>query len=1559
ESDYSKQVLNSPLILVPVSLEQESIKSPIVLKATEDEIVINPTLSYKLSHDFKISLPEFEEYDFPLVLQKLRGFAKENGWVFKDEICLSILSFLKINMYKDLERHKDSIMNHPLINDFAGNFSFNKKELESMMQTADSITDFNHDSVKPQEVFQIVDADSSQQDAILCADKGVSFVLQGPPGTGKSQTITNIIASKLADGKKVLFVSEKKAALEVVYKRLKESGLSDFILTLHNNKANKKETLSQLENVLALSRKNISLDDSVQHELKKLEKDRDNLNTYAKQVNEPIAPLNKSIFFANGIISKFSDAEDISFSIPSIRETTEDQFREYIETLGLVASKIKEMNDDCSTNPWRNNIVQYMTNEFIHDLGEKKNNIVAATEKIHAAYKRLEAELGISAESLDIQSTEKIIALLKKAFASPVVPKIWLDENTEETQKYIFEQKNFKNVYSSIVDYLPQLFEKLQIANTAWNYKTTDLTSISEAKLLAETLETIVDGDSCYHNLKNDINTLSFILTNEEIVNNYNTISNTISSEYNKDIFSIDFKSMEIRYKYNYNSVFKVFNSSYRKDKKLLKQLLLNPKNKKTQADIILLLENLNKRQELKETIENQKTRMTILFPLIYKMENTDFSLIHKEIEKYNLLKDCTAQCKQILTILMHVNNKKELLSHLFENRFQGISTDWNEIENSMNWFKDFTSSCKSTNESELGISIAQNFVVQSCTNDNYKTAVESNLSAIESLYNQSKNDFEWFAAKFENQTEILSKSFDSIKERIVSCAENMHNLEIWIDYRAVREKASAIGLSDFLQIIENKPILNKEIIAIFEKRFFRLWLDSVFPEYPAVAKFRHTTQEKLIEDFSELDKKQLKIAQLRIKEKIINSLPPLDTFTSGEVNILKRELSKQRKIMPIRKLFNKIPNLLMTLKPCLMMSPLSVSQFLESDCYQFDTVIFDEASQVKTENAIGAISRGKQVIIAGDSKQLPPTNFFEVATSDSEFDTEDDDRNELLDTSILEEALFLPSKELLWHYRSRHEHLIAFSNSTIYKDRLVTFPSNKEEMPDWGVEYIYVENGIYTNKGNLCEAERVADEVFKHIKNHPDRTLGVITFGIVQEVAIESAINKRRQANPQYEDFFKEDRHEAFFVKNLENVQGDERDTIIFSIGYAKDNAGKMAMRFGPLGMVGGERRLNVAITRAKYNIKLIGSILPTDIDTDKISNEGPKLLRKYIEFARNGIKVLQNEIKFSNELQFDSPFEQSVYNFLDSQKYKVSTQVGCSGFRIDMAVKHPTLSGVFVIGIECDGATYHSSRTARERDRLRQDVLEMMGWKIHRIWSTDWIKNTAEEKKRLLKAVANAIETYRADLEIEKKHFTQLNEQNIEISEMYSISDKPFNTDNYKFAEYKEYDISRHPFTLSSTLLEMIKTEQPVHFDIICQRLCPLYGRDKVTSTVQKEIRKALRFNSLFLCEDGFYSLAQSENSFDVRVAGSRQIKYISLDEISKGMLKIIENNIGLTENELVTETEHAFGFKRTGTNLENRMRESIALLKQANKITINGGKIIVNDANKNTPSAKQEEF
>lgn len=639
------------------------------------------------------------------------------------------------------------------------------------------------------------------------------------------------------------------------------------------------------------------------------------------------------------------------------------------------------------------------------------------------------------------------------------------------------------------------------------------------------------------------------------------------------------------------------------------------------------------------------------------------------------------------------------------------------------------------------------------------------------------------------------------------------------------------------------------------------------------------------------------------------------------------------------------------------MMSPLSVSLFLEAETYQFDTVIFDEASQVCTENAIGAISRGKQVIIAGDSKQLPPTNFFTASTS-SDDDYDSDDESEDIDAyeSILDEANLLPERTLLWHYRSRHEDLIAFSNTKIYRNNLITFPANVEKIPDNGVEYEYVRDGYYDRggkKGNVVEANKVAKMVFEHFDKYPNRSLGVIAFGEVQQLALDTAIRGMRIRNLNYEHFFDEEVDEPFFIKNLENVQGDERDTIIFSIGYAKDSAGVFRMNFGPLSKSGGERRLNVAITRAKHNVKLVGSIMPTEIDIDRISSDGPKLLRSYIDFAIRGKDSLAHDITKLDLVEHDSPFEEAVYNFLDRKGYKVATQVGCSGYRIDMAVRHPNLSGVYILGVECDGAAYHSARTARERDRLRQEVLENMGWTIYRIWSTDWIKDPIKEGEALISAINEALADYENETNLEvidSKKFGDMDANTyLSVTEMDKLS---MNLSNpYGLPPAKQTDLGAlernyyGQLEPSDCIMAFINNEFPLHLDLLYQRMAPLYGNEKATVKVRRMVNPVLKTLSERISMEGEFLYPKNWDRITVRVPNKRKIGHISVNELAEAMITILQVVVGSTREGLCLETTRLYGWQRMTQGISASMNAACDLLIEQGRVQQLEGKIILN--------------
>lgn len=687
------------------------------------------------------------------------------------------------------------------------------------------------------------------------------------------------------------------------------------------------------------------------------------------------------------------------------------------------------------------------------------------------------------------------------------------------------------------------------------------------------------------------------------------------------------------------------------------------------------------------------------------------------------------------------ISQEKELAKQLGD-RYQGITTDWAAIKTDVTAVSDYLSKGRTA--------VTADFLELVCDSKELRDEANVAINALRFARDDTTAQFTAFAKYFDPAQRFERIDLLALSDRYDKCIDGFGELNKWLDYVEAKEECDSKGLASFTAAIADRNNTVEDVCNAFERGFCLQWLSSIIDDVPAVQSFRRRVHEQRSERFIKLDAKQYEIARKTIRKRIIDTYPSLNRVAKAgsELGILRHEMEKKRRIMPLRKLFQSIPTLLLTLKPCLMMSPLSVAYFLDAEKYQFDMVIFDEASQIFPQDAIGAIFRAKQVIIAGDTKQLPPTNFFAASTSNSSEGYDDDEgyENEVYDSILEETANVLPNRTLLWHYRSKHEHLIAFSNQEIYKNDLVTFPSSNESDPDTGVEFVYVEDGYYEpspRNYNILEARRIVELIKEHIEKHPDRSLGVIAFSEKQQQAIALEIQRFREKHSEYEAFFAEGKEEEFFVKNLENVQGDERDTIFFSVGYAKTREQKannrpMSMRFGPLGISGGERRLNVAITRAKVNVKLVSSILPSDIDLSRTESEGIRMLRSYIEFAMNGESTLAAAHRNSRP----DDFVDSIAKFIQSQGFKVKQYVGCSGYRIDIAVEHPSnLIEQFVAGVECDGFSYASAKTSRDRDRLRSSVLKNMGWNMYRVWSAEWYKNPEVEGQKLIAFLKGAV--------------------------------------------------------------------------------------------------------------------------------------------------------------------------------------------------------------------------
>lgn len=568
-----------------------------------------------------------------------------------------------------------------------------------------------------------------------------------------------------------------------------------------------------------------------------------------------------------------------------------------------------------------------------------------------------------------------------------------------------------------------------------------------------------------------------------------------------------------------------------------------------------------------------------------------------------------------------------------------------------------------------------------------------------------------------------------------------------WSKFLAAKADVEEMGAVDLVICVERGTLRSELLVEAFDYAFHRTLSKGILSMHRELARFSGDSHELLRKDYADLDKQLIKLNGAMYAAKVDAAKRPLPGVSAGragdltEMALLSKETKKQKRHIPIRQLLKRAGRSLLELKPCFMMGPLSVAQYLEQGYLSFDLIVMDEASQLRPEDALGAIARGKQLVVVGDPKQLPPTNFFDQLMSDD--DEDPDDAPAIVDgaESILGicEHLYRPVRTLRWHYRSRHESLIAFSNAQFYGGRLVVFPSPYKRNRRLGVNYRYVNDGSYQDRRNMPEAQRIVKEVIEHMLTTEEESLGVVTLNQTQRELIQDLFDQKSRDVPAVAKYL--ERHKdagwPFFVKNLENVQGDERDVIFVSTTFGKPPDGSpVRQNFGPINRPDGWRRLNVLFTRARRRLDLFSSMLPSDIQVDgeKVSL-GRRALRDYLEFARTG--SLPGPAPQVSGREPDSDFELAVAESLRLRGYQCEPQVGVAGYFIDLGVRHPERSSEFLAGIECDGATYHSSLSARDRDRIRQEILESLGWRgrIVRVWSTDWFSDPKGQTDRLVR--------------------------------------------------------------------------------------------------------------------------------------------------------------------------------------------------------------------------------
>jgi very-short-patch-repair endonuclease len=1212
DSEDSSETSRAPLIFVPIELKRKTVNTRYAVHLFDDDILVNPSLNELCKTQFKFELPAFdaekdsiEEY-FSKILQAISGM---KGWGFLSEVHIGLFSFSKLLMYRDLDPQNwpdaAKLTSHPLIQQLTG---IETQDASDAREIPDPAT--LDQAMKPADCFQIVDADSSQQAAILAARQGMSMVIDGPPGTGKSQTITNIIAESLAAGKTVLFVSEKAAALEVVQRRLQQTGLGDFALELHSRQASKKTVLEEINRTLELQKEAARVAMQPAEELLRI---RDSLNTYRQELHEPLGNLKVSPFEAMSRASGLASEPEVTCEIPEVMSWSPEQLAESDRQLAALDSRLARVGDPAQ-HPWRG--------VGLKTVGlSQKQRIAKACEDLILSIGQL------------LQSAGSVATWL--GLAAPIDVKVATDHLT---------------VARVLLEAPPGLANCVQ--DDRWNPPATGLFSFLSLGQLRAKLK------PAWQNLARPEAELE------------------------------QWDAVVARLRLHGPVIFRLLHPSWYRDRKRIKSYMIESH-----------LPAISKQVEL----------LTVL---------TQSGQLRKQIE---------AQVPKF--------------SAQFGAAWQGLDSDWTGLEKLA---RTAVAVRQVVLAGRISAASAAKFIEQQ---DRSRAVVDINASQV-ALTRLEGAWREWLLAIASDEkqwpgTDWQTTELSSVARRLAELPNQMEKIDDWVDLQQSIGECVNSPLSMYVSwaLGTSGAAVRGRLASAFKRHFYRLWVEEALGRRESLRAFRGQDHQAVIRKFQELDQQWLALTRNRVASMLAAKRPSASqtAHRQSKLGLLQAEIRKKTRHMPLRKLLAAAGEVVQSIKPCFMMSPLSVAQYLAPGSMEFDVVIFDEASQVEPADAYGAVARANQLLLVGDEKQLPPTNFFDRV------DPQEEDSDELADvhSQDLESILSLGIVRLRhrcglrWHYRSRHSSLIEFSNEKFYDGALRVFPSPHTDCSELGLTFRHVESAMYmrgAGRFNPVEARTVAAAVIQHALEHPELSLGVGTLNQPQQRAIEDEIERLRRSNndPRIEQFFAAHAaRDPFFVKNLENIQGDERDVIFLSVGFGKDQNGRLHVNFGALNSDGGWRRLNVLITRARRRCVVFSSIRSDEIDLGATQARGVVALKEYLYAAEHG----RLKDAFVPGGDHESEFEASVCRALRSHGWEVHAQVGCAGFAIDLAVVDPRSPGRYLLGIECDGATYHSSPTARDRDRLRQEVLEDLQWNIYRIWSTDWFKRPVAVLEALLK--------------------------------------------------------------------------------------------------------------------------------------------------------------------------------------------------------------------------------
>ncbi len=1449
----------APLILSTATLEKKRTRhgSEYWIRGAGEDAELNGVMSEKLRLEFGIELPPFDGTSVEDYIATAAAVAPKNiTWKLRRQIAVGVFPSARMAMYHDLDPEHRTLHASEIVRTM---LTGSNSDAENPFGDEYNVDEPHIEAAVP---HLVMDADSSQFSTLVDIAEGKNVAVEGPPGTGKSQTIVNAIASALAAGKKVLFVAEKLAALNVVKSRLDAVGLGEFLLTLQAERSTREQVIASIRERIEMDAPSAVRDYALQ--LTEFQRSRSELAEYIALIT---APFKNTGFSAHEILgktiasSRFDDVSTSvinSCSIPNV----------YLSRAGLL--RLKQIASDAAAahvatrtvaNHWRGTRLKNPNRFVVEEACELAKNAADGFVRL-AILRERSSDFGVS--DLSVSDLESLSAFLADAAKLPG------DDARDILAPLLISGMGpqFKEFVTNCVRH-QGLRQELD-GMLALNASSEVLAAVHRIDALCSSL-----GFESLDRKQIDayfIGWEAWLTQQKQLLSDLEPMTAEIS---NSDIWllsDIDIAHRAIRSAGATALLYRNTTASEPGASSLLRRCCAEGRQLREEWDHLQIAAPLALEASVHSLTEwTAALRAAGTFSVL----SSRFRRLKREVagalnmptfEKSSAL----AQLERVLTLKRREDafTKNVQVAALFGHHFSGVHTDFESFETLASFYDAVNSNFSSPqgralrqalrtasvellelipstesrpDPSAYGVSSYANLASYIADAENGLREMKRGSVELEQLSRIFKNPSEIevhtlsyiaklvetfltlthlldgntqvqsvLGSKFagaetdaqrleaicqllpgpanhadlassliaSGRTEVAQKHITELIDAITTSSELLHAVcrvahmspehfalgtpsEIAAQLKAAAEDREGLlvhaamtshweainecGIAPLADHLIGTTDRLDDLAELVEAAAMRTLAKSLCAEQgQPLAKYSGQTLNKLRSTLANQDRTLTKLSRKILRHRIhTNAKPPRGVSTGKKSTwtqkaLLDNEIAKQQRFAAVRDLTRRAGEALLELKPCWMMSPLAVAQYIPKGGFQFDLCIIDEASQMPPEAAIGALLRAKQVVVVGDTNQLPPSSFFRTVLDDE--DTDEDDT--VVSESILEmaNATFRPARRLRWHYRSRHSGLIKFSNRLVYDDNLVVFPSASEAASNMGVEYKRID-GFYKAGTNPIEARAVVDAILDFMRSDAGRSLGVVTLNQRQRDLIREELNYALSSDKSAQAYVdawneKNDGLEDFFIENLENVQGKERDVIFIGTVYGPESAGaKVHQRFGPINGVAGKRRLNVLFSRAKQKIVTFSSMTSADIVAEANGNIGAFMLKRWLDYAATG----QLDAGATTPRGPDSDFEVFVADQVRAMGLEPVHQVGVAGYFIDLGIRHPDWPYGYILGVECDGASYHSAKSARDRDRLRQEVLEGLGWKLHRIWSTDWFNNPRLEAERL-RAVVNA---------------------------------------------------------------------------------------------------------------------------------------------------------------------------------------------------------------------------